>query len=253
MERRTFVGTAALGAAALMIPRIAFAERAVRGVADGTTLYVNPASGDDGKTGSRGAPLRTLAEAARRVSRDRGRGPLTVMMAEGIHVLGETALFSPRPGRFTKDERLVIRAEVLPDDVAWDHGRMPTVIPTMPMKDTWNGKPDTLGGAADGILVESSHVTIQGLRILGMPIVESPRPGVIKRLYAVTRLRPELDDLEIAQCVFEGSEILALKPCRHHRARHWSRRAPLHLPRPQDLGRVLGRRHDWSRDAPLRE
>ena len=186
-------------------------------------------------------------------SRDRGRGPLTVMMAEGIHVLGETALFSPRPGRFTKDERLVIRAEVLPDDVAWDHGRMPTVIPTMPMKDTWNGKPDTLGGAADGILVESSHVTIQGLRILGMPIVESPRPGVIKRLYAVTRLRPELDDLEIAQCVFEGSEMPGAEPCRHHRARHWSRRAPLHLPRPQDLGRVLGRRHDWSRDAPLRE
>jgi hypothetical protein len=209
MERRAFVSTAALGVAALMVPRIATAERAVRSLADGTMLYVNPVTGDDAKAGSERAPLRTLAEAARRVSRDRGRGTLTVIMTEGIHVLAETALFSPRPGRFTKDERLVIRAAVLPDDTTWDHGRMPTVIPTMPMKDTWNGKPDTLGGAADGILIESSHVTIRGLRILGMPVVESPRPGTIKRLYAVTRLRPELDDLEIAQCVFEGSEIVA--------------------------------------------
>jgi hypothetical protein len=209
MERRTFVGTAAFGVAALMVPRIVAAQRVTPDGAAGATLYVDPVSGDDTKTGSQRAPLRTLAEAARRVSSDRGRGTLTVIMTEGIHAIAETALFSPAPGRFSRDERLVIRAEMLPDDAAWDHGRMPTLIHTLPVKNAWNGRPDVLGGAADGMLIETSHVTIQGLRILGMPLVESPRPGQIRRLYAVSRLRPELDDLEIAQCVFVGDEIVA--------------------------------------------
>jgi hypothetical protein len=209
MERRSFVGTAALGVATLIVPRLATAGRVAHETVAGAMLYVNPVTGDDTKAGSQSAPLRTLAEAARRVSRDSGRGSLTVIMTEGIHAIAETALFSPSPGRFSKDERLVIRAEVLPDDAAWDHGRMPTLIHTLPVKDTWNGRPDPLGGAADGMLIETSHVTIQGLRILGMPVVESPRAGTIKRLYAVSRLRPELDDLEITQCVFVGDEIVA--------------------------------------------
>ncbi len=209
MERRAFVGTAALGVAALIVPRIAAIEDAARDAAAGSTLYVNAVTGDDTKPGSEAAPLRTLAEAARRVSRDSGRGRLTVIMTEGTHTIAETARFAPKPGRFTKDERLVIRAEELPDDATWDHGRMPTLIHTLPLKSTWNGRPDALGGAADGMLIETSHVTIQGLRILGMPVVESPRSGTIKRLYAVSRLRPELDDLEIAQCVFVGDEIVA--------------------------------------------
>lgn len=209
MERRTFVSTAALGVAALMVPRIATARDTVSAAPDAATLHVNPVTGDDTKAGSERLPLRTLAEAARRVSSDTGRGSLTVIMTEGIHAIGETARFAPPPGRFTKSERLVIRADVLPDETAWDHGRMPTLIHTLPVEDTWNGRPDMLGGAADGMLIETSHVTIQGLRILGMPVVESPRAGEIKRLYAISRLRPELDDLEIAQCVFAGDEVVA--------------------------------------------
>jgi hypothetical protein len=77
----------------------------------------------------------------------------------------------------------------------------------MPVPTTWNGRPDPLGGAADGMIVETSHVTIQGLKILGLPVVESPTPGVIRRLYAISRLRRDLEDLEIAQCLFAGDEV----------------------------------------------
>ena len=56
-------------------------------------------------------------------------------------------------------------------------------------------------------MVETSHVTIQGLKILGLPVVESPKPGVIRRLYAISRLRRDLEDLEIAQCLFAGDEV----------------------------------------------
>lgn len=85
--------------------------------------------------------------------------------------------------------------------------RLLALIHTMPLSKTWNGRPDPLGGAADGIMVETSHVTIQGLKILGLPVVETPKPGLIQRLYGICRLRRDLEDLEIAQCVFLGDDL----------------------------------------------
>jgi len=57
------------------------------------------------------------------------------------------------------------------------------------------------------MLIETSHVSILGLKILGIPVVESPQPGLIRRLYAISRLRRDLEDLEIAQCLFAGDEV----------------------------------------------
>ncbi len=210
MERRSFIRAAALGTAALATPRVAGANATTsrRRSQDGA-LYVNPATGDDANAGERVAPLRTLPEAARRASRSTGTGPLAIVLSEGVHVVGETALFRPERRSFTRADRLTVRAEVLPDDPEWHHGRMPTLIHTMPLRPEWNGRPDPLGGAADGMLIETSHVSLRGLRILGMPVVESPRPELIRRLYAVSRLRDDLEDLEVSQCVFAGDEVIA--------------------------------------------
>ena len=121
------------------------------------------------------------------------------------HTLEQAFLGSQSLRRAELDERrevgLIIRdrkvlrrlAEVLPDDPTWHWGLMPTLIHTMPIEPTWNGRPDPLGGAANGMLIEANHVSILGLRILGLPVVESPRPGQIRRLYAVSRLRDDLD------------------------------------------------------------
>jgi hypothetical protein len=170
-------------------------------------IWVNPVTGTATGSGARGNPLRTLAEAARRVNESEGSGPVTIYLSEGVHVIGETTLIKPERRSFTTEERLTIRAEVLPDDPEWHSGRMPTLIHTMPLSPTWNGRPDPLGGAADGMLIETSHVTIRGLKILGLPVVESPKPGLIRRLYAISRLRRDLEDLEIAQCLFAGEEV----------------------------------------------
>ena len=209
IDRRAFIRNAALGAASLAIPRRALAAPREGQRREENTVYVNPASGSDANPGSRAAPLRTLPEAARRVGRSEGSGPLTVILAEGIHAVGETALFRPERHSFSSANRLTVRAEVLPDDPEWHYGRMPTLIHTMPLQSTWNGRPDPLGGAADGMLIDTSHVTVQGLRILGMPVVESPRAGMIRRLYAVSRLRESLNDLVIKQCLFAGDEVIA--------------------------------------------
>jgi len=176
-----------------------------QGVA-GDTIHLNPATGTDTNTGTKDSPLRTLAEAARRVNRSDAAGPMTIVLSEGIYAIGETTLLKPERRSFAKTARLTVRAEVLPDDPEWNTGRMPTLIHTMPIPPTWNGRPDPLGGAADGMMVETSHVTIQGLKILGLPVVETPKPGVIRRLYAISRLRRDLEDLEIAQCLFVGHD-----------------------------------------------
>lgn len=170
-------------------------------------LWVNPSFGADTNSGAKVSPLRSLAEAARRVNQSAGDGHATIVLTEGIHVIGETTLLKPERRTFTKTARLTIRAEVLPDDPEWHTGRMPTLIHTMPLPKTWNGRPDPLGGAADGMMIETSHVTIQGLKVLGLPVVETPKPGLIQRLYAISRLRRDLEDLEIAQCVFLGDDL----------------------------------------------
>lgn len=175
--------------------------------AGSTEIWVNPAAGDDRATGSKSAPLKTLAEAARRVNTSEGTGPVTIFLSEGIYSIGETTLLRPERRRFTRDARLTIRAAMLPDDPEWDTGRMPTLIHTIPLPQEWHGRRDPAGGAADGMLVETSHVTIQGLKFLGYPLVETPRPGQIRRLYAISRLREGLEDLEIAQCMFLGDDL----------------------------------------------
>lgn len=172
-------------------------------------LYLNPATGADTNSGAKDNPLRTLAEAARRVNQSRSSGAMTIVLSEGIYAVAETTLLKPENRSFSKTQRLTIRAEVLPDDPEWNIGRMPVLIHTMPLPPTWNGRADPLGGAANGTLVETSHVTIRGLKMLGLPVVETPKPGMKRRLYAIARFNRQLEDLEVAQCLFAGDEVIA--------------------------------------------
>ena len=166
--------------------------------AEEDTIYVNPASGADSNSGEKDSPLRTLAEAARRVNESTGTGPMAVILAEGVYAVGETAVFKPERRTFTQTNRLTIRAEVLPDDPDWHTGRMPTLIHTLPL----GGR-----GLIFGMLAETSHVTIRGLKLLGAPVVETPKPGMLVRVYPIGRMGGELDDLEIAQCLFAGDKV----------------------------------------------
>ena len=208
-RRQAIKGTlaAATTAAVFGAGRLAAGAAAARAQAvTGDTIYLNPATGTDANAGTKDSPLKTLAEAASRVNKSDAAGPMTILLGEGIYAIGETTLLKPERRSFSKTARLTLRAEVLPDDPEWNTGRMPTLIHTMPIPPTWNGRPDPLGGAADGMMIDTSHVTIQGLKILGLPVVETPKPGVIRRLYAISRLRRDLEDLEIAQCLFAGHD-----------------------------------------------
>ena len=174
----------------------------------GETIFLNPL-GSDANPGTRERPLQTLAAAAKRVNESRGTGPMTIVLSEGVHAIGEQATFKPENRTFSRTDRLTIRAEILPDDPSWDSGRMPALIHTLSLKDHWNGRPLPPGSGATsyGIEIETSHATIRGLKVLGTPVVETPRPRVLNRIYPIGRFGRTLDDLEISQCVLAGDKV----------------------------------------------
>ncbi len=198
-RRQFFTNTTCLAAVSLGLPRASQA-------ATEETVYVSAKSGADSNPGTKEAPVRTLSAAATRANAITQTGPTTILLDEGIYAVNETAVFKPALP-YSKVGRLSIRAAVLPDDPDWHTGRMPTLIHTMPLSQEWNGRPDPFGGVAYGMQIETSHVTIQGLKILGMPIVEHPEPRAIHRVYAIGRNDEKLDDLEIRQCLFAGDEV----------------------------------------------
>jgi hypothetical protein len=137
MDRRQAIGTTLKAAAVASVLRTERASAQVAGArapAEGSTIHLDPASGLDTNPGTQGSPLRTLAEAARRVNESSGVGPMTVVLAEGIYAIGETTLLKPANRAFSKNQRLTIRAEFLPDDPEWHLGRMPTLVHTLPCR-----------------------------------------------------------------------------------------------------------------------
>jgi hypothetical protein len=176
-------------------------------------IYVHPDKGLDDNPGTRDRPFRTLATAARLVSQDKGAAALTIVLAEGVYAVGETALFKPVNRTFSKHSRLTVQAELLPDHPSWSPQSMPVLIHTMPLSPNWMGRPDPFGGVGYGMQFETSHVTVQGLKILGTPQLERPSGKAIRRVYPIAREGADLDDLEVKQCLFVGNREVAENHC----------------------------------------
>lgn len=169
-------------------------------------LYVNANIGNNNNDGTQSSPLQTLDEAAKRVNESIGKGALTIYISKGVYGLTKTADFNPVNWEFTKENRLIIRAEVLPDDKEWNPADMPVIISTMPFTEEKNDKNEITGGQNFGILIQNSHVTIQGLRILGEPVHENPSTGILIRNYPIVWEGKNLEDLRITQCLFIGNK-----------------------------------------------
>ena len=192
--------------ASVLIPNTSFGQRDENTgfIPNDGVIYLNPELGRNGNNGTKDSPIKTLYEAAQRINHANGKGAVTIILSEGIYGLDATVTFHPVNWHFTKDERLTIRAEVLPDDADWGPARMPVIVSTMPLNFKPGGSDDP--GTSYGIQIETSHVTIQGLRVLGTPVHESPEDGVVRRNYPIVREGTNLDDLRITQCLFLGDK-----------------------------------------------
>ena len=87
-------------------------------IASAEEFYINTKTGNDKNTGSQSQPLKTLGEAAKRINANIEKKATTVILSEGVYALTETALFNN--DKFSSENRLTIRAEILPDDANWN-------------------------------------------------------------------------------------------------------------------------------------
>lgn len=170
--------------------------------ASGEQLFINTHSGSDANTGTKDQPLKTIGEAAKRINAGGKREAATIFLSEGVYPLTGTVRFNNN--RYTAENRLVIRAEILPDDPSWSPQRMPIIVSVIPGQPTL-----TDGEETRGFEIEASHVTIEGLRFGGSPDYYYIDGKQNRRYYPIWRDGKNLEDLQVSQCLFAGDADLS--------------------------------------------
>jgi hypothetical protein len=161
-------------------------------------LHVNSRTGDDGHPGTPKEPLRTIERAAALVNDKSQSGPATIVIAPGCYSLNRCVVFEG--GRvFTERDRLTIRASILPDDPRWMPEHMPTVLSIENPKLTAGS---SMPRETYSLKIQTSHVTVQGLRFLGNPSFRNWH-------CCIERIGKNLDDLLVTQCMFMGNRDTA--------------------------------------------
>jgi len=174
-------------------------------VASAEELYINAKKGDDKNTGSQSQPLKTIGEAAKRINADTTIEATTIILSEGVYALTETVPFNNN--KFSAENRLTIRAEVLPDDANWNPQRMPIITTIIPGTSTPGD-----GEEARGLEIEASPVTVEGLRFTGSPVYYYMDGYQDRRYYPIWRDGKNLDDLVVTQCLFAGNvDVLPIR------------------------------------------
>jgi hypothetical protein len=167
--------------------------------------HINAKTGNDANPGNKLQPLKTIAEAARRINANTAKAATTIILEEGVYPLTETVLFNNN--KFTAEDRLTIRAEILPGDANWNPQRMPIITTVIPTISTPND-----GEEARGLEIEVSHVTIEGLRFTGSTVYYYIDGKQNRRYYPIWRDGKNLDDLLVTQCLFAGNvDVLPIR------------------------------------------
>ncbi len=125
-------------------------------------LYVDDTKGNDVNPGTKEKPARTIAKAAAIANNSTEPGPTTIKIEPGAHCVEETVEFK-NSRQYTKDNRLIIEATVLPDDPNWTPALMPVVLSTVKGDGTETEK------HAMALKIEVNHATVRGIKFLGNP------------------------------------------------------------------------------------
>ncbi len=158
------------------------------------TVHVNVGTGDDSNPGTLDKPLRTLGQAVTVGLDPTASGSVTIVIASGLYSLNHCVTLGGNRA-FTEQDRLTIRASILPDDPQWHLGLMPVIVSTEnPERPGVPGQPSE----TYSLKVQTSHVTIQGLKLLGNPLPDNWH-------CCIERIGTDLHDLVVTQCMFLGN------------------------------------------------
>jgi hypothetical protein len=158
----------------------------------GQTIYVNSETGSDQNSGTIKEPLKTIEAGVRLINNFTGTTPVTLKLYPGLYLLQANLTIEPNKN-LTPSNRLTIEAVILPDDTAWRHENMPTIIST--------SIPENIEGdnCTWTFNIKSNHVTIRGIKFLG-------NPSLTTKHFPIYRTVDTLTDLKVSQCLFLGDE-----------------------------------------------
>jgi hypothetical protein len=95
----------------------------------------------------------------------------------------------------------------MPDDAGWSPQRMPIIVTVVPTK----AAPGA-GEEARGLEIETSHVTLGGLKFTGSPDYYYIDGRQNRRSYPIWRDGKSLEDLVVTQCMFVGNvDVMPLR------------------------------------------
>ena len=155
------------------------------------TLYVDATKGNDDNKGTNADPLSSLQKAVSIANGFTGNQSVVIKLAPGLYRLTNKLHIESRNG-MADPSKFTIEATIMPDDTAWQPGKMPVI---QSISDTNSGKKFKY---SVGVQIARNNVSIKGLKFLG-----NPNPG-IEYYYCIERQNEKLKGLEISQCYFIG-------------------------------------------------
>lgn len=158
-------------------------------------VYVDSKNGDDNNSGTGNAPVSSINKAAS-IIKNKNNDIYIMKINPGIYVIDKYV--SILTDKEINNKRIIIEANILPDDTAWTPEKMPIIINS-------SGKgeiPDADYSYVISFLINESHVTVRGIKFHGYSYPNT-------RYFPIARLNKTKTDLLVEQCMFIGDKDAA--------------------------------------------
>lgn len=158
-------------------------------------VYVDSNNGNDNNAGTEKAPVFSINKAAA-ILKSKDNDIYVMKINPGIYFINSHVSIST--DKEINNKRIVIEANILPEDSSWTPDKMPIIV---------NGSkkgeiPDEDYSYVISFLINESYVTIRGLKFHGYFYPNT-------RYFPIARLNKSKTDLLVEQCMFIGDKDAA--------------------------------------------
>jgi len=158
------------------------------------TIFVDPVNGSPHAPGTEHDPVNCLDTALAKATRVTGIEPVKIILRPGLYIVtAQLRINAPLTGIDTNSYS--IEAAVMPDDTAWQPGKMPVILCVAD-----SNRPGKLPHASTAFYVTRNHVNFRGLKFVG-----NANPAC-EYYYAIERRDSTLTGLLVSQCLFAGDK-----------------------------------------------